>query len=530
VIQARLWQEEMRNFPWGNTGAALWVVRQVGSDSSGPLHLLFAWSAGHSGGPGHGQVPLGALLRTLQSGRGEEIALQKGGSPARQQAPDLPDGLAGAARWGCEPKLWIEPIGEDRDCRGAFAILFDAAGPWGEAVRLWGRNFAARISPLLPLFPVWPGSGTPARSATLLTQPPTLFPVDGFTVRQPPTDRSCGGPILPLPRPVCIGGLPGAVGVSGEMMQIGRSVAAVAAGDVNVLLFGESGTGKEIVARAIHLGSDRRDARLVGQNCAALPETLFESELFGHKAGSFTGAVADKPGLLEAAHGGTFFLDEIGDMPLVLQIKLLRVIQERQVRRIGELDGRPIDIRFIAATHKNLETEIEAGRFRLDLYFRLKVVCLTIPPLRRRPEDIGHLLAYFVGKCDRDPAQMAISDPALTLLQSWRWPGNVRELENEVQRLLALHPDVRVIRRRHLSDEIQAAGQPAIAANDLGALRPLDQASELLERYLIRKAIAATAGRKAAAARRLGLSRQGLYKKLNRYGMTDLIKRVPRSG
>ena len=530
MIQARLWQEEMRNFPWGNAGAALWVVRQDGGDSSGPLQLLFAWSAGHSGGPGHGQVPLTVLLRTLQSGRGEEITLQRSGTPVKRQAPGVLDGSARAAIWGREPKLWTEPLGEDRGCRGAFAILFDAAGPWGEAVRLWGRSFAARISPLLQLFPVWPGSGAPTRSAALLTQPPTLFPVARFTVPQPAAEISCGGPILPLPRPVCIGGLPGAIGVSSEMMQIGRSVAAIAAGDVNVLLFGESGTGKDIVARAIHLGSDRREARLVGQNCAALPETLFESELFGHRAGAFTGAVADKPGLLEAAHGGTFFLDEIGDMPLVLQIKLLRVIQERQVRRIGELDGRPVDIRFVAATHKNLLAEIEAGRFRLDLYFRLKVVCLTIPPLRQRPEDIGHLLAYFLGKCNRDPAQMSISDAALAALHRWRWPGNVRELENEVHRLLALQPEVRVIRRRHLSEEIQAVGQPTVAANDLGTLRPLDQAGELLERYLIRKAIAATAGRKAAAARRLGLSRQGLYKKLNRYGMTDLIKRVPRGG
>ncbi len=261
----------------------------------------------------------------------------------------------------------------------------------------------------------------------------------------------------------------------------------------------------------------------MGQNCAALPQSLFESELFGHRAGAFTGAKGDKKGLLAAADGGTFFLDEIGDMPLPLQIKLLRVMQERKVRRIGELTLRRVDIRFIAATHKDLHQEIKEGRFRLDLFYRLKVVSLEIPPLRQRPEDIIHLLAYFLRRQGRRIDGMSISEEALTALQQWRWPGNVRELENEVQRLLALYPDQELIRLEHLSPEIRAPRSGAIEAVDLGILRDMQQAGAMLEQYLIRKALAVSGGRKAMAARRLGLSRQGLYKKIARYGMADLI-------
>ncbi|MCP4571878.1 MAG: hypothetical protein GY838_05950 [bacterium] len=256
-----------------------------------------------------------------------------------------------------------------------------------------------------------------------------------------------------------------------------------------------------------------------------MPETLFESELFGHRAGAFTGAAGDKKGLLSAADRGTFFLDEIGDMPQALQIKLLRVMQERRVRRIGELRSRPVDIRFLAATHRDLEAEVERGTFRLDLFYRLKVVNLEIPALRHRPEDVAHLFAWFLRRNGIDEAARRISERALATLQAWRWPGNVRELENEALRWCALHGTEPVIRCGHLSAEIQAARSGRQhRASDLGTLRPLDQANEILERYLIRKAIAATEGRKAAAARRLGLSRQGLYKKIARYGMSDLVK------
>jgi len=318
-------------------------------------------------------------------------------------------------------------------------------------------------------------------------------------------------------------GLPGAVGRSREMRQLAERLAGVARSGVNVLLHGETGTGKEIVAQALHLGSARNGRPFVGLNCAALPENLFESELFGHRAGAFTGAGRDKPGLLESAHGGTFFMDEIGDMPLPLQIKLLRVMQERQVRRVGELESRPVDVRFVAATHKDLGREIEAGRFRLDLYYRLKVVSLEIPPLRQRPEDILPLLACFLRRAGRDPAQVRVTDQATAALHAWRWPGNVRELENEAARFVALYPQETCLELRHLSWDIQASMGPRLEPADFGTLRRLEEAGELLERYLIRKAIAASEGRKAAAARKLGLSRQGLYKKIQRYGMHDLI-------
>jgi transcriptional regulator with PAS, ATPase and Fis domain len=308
------------------------------------------------------------------------------------------------------------------------------------------------------------------------------------------------------------------------MRQLAARVRDVAAAGVNVLLNGETGTGKEIVARAIHTCSERKEGPFIGQNCAALPETLFESELFGHKAGAFTGASGDKQGLLSAASGGTFFLDEIGDMPLALQIKLLRVMQERRVRRIGELTSRKVDLRFVAASHKNLEDEIKAGHFRLDLYYRLKVVSLAIPPLRQRPEDVAPLFAFFLRKGGRPIGRMSISEKALAVLQEWRWPGNVRELENEAHRFLALFQDVLHIRRRHLSPEIQAGGSLVEGPADLVAVRDLGQAAQLLEQYLIRKAIAASDGRKSVAARSLGLSRQGLYKKIQRYGMNDLVE------
>jgi transcriptional regulator with PAS, ATPase and Fis domain len=316
------------------------------------------------------------------------------------------------------------------------------------------------------------------------------------------------------------------VGQSKEILLLSARLATVAVSGVNVLLAGESGTGKELVARAIHLKSARRDGPFIGLNCAALPESLFESELFGHRAGAFTGAGRDKPGLLEAAHGGTFFMDEIGDMPLPLQIKLLRVMQEREVRRVGELETRPVDIRFVAATHKDLSREIIDGRFRLDFYYRLKVVCLEIPSLRSRPEDVLPLLAHFLRRAGRNPLEMRVSERTVRALHAWRWPGNVRELENEALRFAAMYPQEDLIRPEHLSWDLQSGEAASIDSADLGTLRCLEEANEMLERFLIRKAIAASEGRKAMAARRLGLSRQGLYKKIQRYGMVDLIASV----
>jgi transcriptional regulator with AAA-type ATPase domain len=505
------WEEELRGFPTGGRGAAVWVVRRDGSDPAAPLRLLLAWECGVASREGlAARPPLGSLLRAMGDDREELI------------------------RRGRDTALWVEPLRQRGAVVGCLGIWFDADEPWREGIFLWGQRLVPRLSPVLGLLE----AQGPVPGETL--SQPTLFPVVDVTPRGRKAsastiivdadgrdDRGSGpgrhGPPLPLPRPMTVPGIPGCVGSSAEMVRLGLRLANIARSGVNVLLHGESGTGKEIIARALHVSSDRRAGPFVAQNCAALPETLFESELFGHRAGAFTGAATEKKGLLSSASGGTFFLDEIGDMPLALQIKLLRVMQERQVRRIGELKSVPVDLRFVAATHKDLSVEIRDGRFRLDLYYRLKVVSIVIPPLRHRPEDVAPLFSYFLKKCGRNTEKMRITEEAMATLQRWQWPGNVRELENEAQRLAALYPDELLIRQSHLSREIRGADPHTVEAADLGTLRSLDLAGELLERYLIRKAIAACDGRKAAAARRLGLSRQGLYKKIARYGMHDLI-------
>jgi transcriptional regulator with AAA-type ATPase domain len=521
LIGWQFWEEELRSFPFGGGHAALWVVRRDKGQDPAPLRLLLArtWLCrDDAGAPGRAPEapPLGRLLRTLQLGRAELV-------PGPDHGSSKEAGHGSRRRRG-EPVLWLEPLVCPGDrVTGAMALRFDRSPPWGEAVRLWGTRFAARLGPCLEELEAWPGEYAGHRGALVRPEQPSLFPAALLERSARPVrcaGTECG---VPLPHPLFVPGVPGLVGISRELQTCCAGLPQVARSGVNVLLHGESGTGKEIVAWAIHTNSDRAAGPLVGQNCAALPETLFESELFGHRSGAFTGAVSDKAGLLEAANDGTFFLDEIGDMPLSLQIKLLRVMQERRVRRIGELESRPVNIRFIAATHKDLPAEIAAGRFRLDLYYRLNVVRLAIPSLRQRPEDIAHLLAYFLKRHGGGDGPHRISERALAALQAYRWPGNVRELENEICRFLALCPGQLLIRLRHLSPEVQTAAGWSVDPADLATLRPLEEAGELLERYLIRKAIAACGGHKAAAARRLGLSRQGLYKKIQRYEMSDLI-------
>lgn len=490
----RIWIEELRDLPRDGGPACVWVVRREGRAPDAPLRLLCAWSTAET----PVSLPLGLVLQVLQTG-----AAKVQHDESRSRRPPL-----------CQ----AEPLVHEGRAEGVLVVAGVARAPWAGARRLWAEGLAARLGPLLPHLEPWPGAWLTGAPDTVAWQPSLFASAD-----LPPA--RCGaaqaGLLLPRPRPVR--GLPGAVGRSDEIERLAARCRAVAVSGVNVLLHGETGTGKEIVARALHEQSARRNGPFVGLNCAALPESLFESELFGHGAGSFTGAARDKPGLLESAHGGTFFMDEIGDMPQALQIKLLRVMQERSVRRVGELDSRPVDLRFVAATHKDLARETEAGRFRIDLYYRLKVVQLEIPPLRQRPEDILPLLAHFLRQAGDRSRGWRISDRAVAALHAWRWPGNVRELENEAARLVALHGDQPVIRHRHLSWEIQAGAGPSLETEDLGTLRRLDDAGEMLERHLIRKAIAASAGRKSAAARTLGLSRQGLYKKIARYGMSDLI-------
>ncbi len=492
----QFWDEEIRGFPYVGKAAAIWVMRRDSGGTEAPIRQLFGWAFGTAkeDGLAH-RPPLNNFLKALA-----------GGKEALSQRPD-------------QSALWVEPIMVNGEAHGCLGIWFDASEPWRESVFLWGQRLSARLRAVITQLDPLPVDDGNIHVKEL----PTLFPllpaasVLPHTGLKPMVKRKAKLPGHPFPRPQIIPGIPGCVGVSDEMRRLGEMLGDVARSNVNVLLHGESGTGKEIIAKALHLNSLRHKGPFVGQNCAALPETLFESELFGHKAGAFTGASADKKGLLMSAHEGTFFLDEIGDMPMTLQIKILRVMQEKQVRSIGDLKSRSVDLRFISATHKDLEQEITKGHFRLDLYYRLKVVSLVIPPLRNRPEDVMPLFSFFLKKAGKDFTTMRISERAMRALQCWNWPGNVRELENEAYRLVAINPQLDCVKLGYLSPEIQKGKEGDFDPADLGTLRELDKANELLEKYLIRKAIAVTQGGKAAAARRLGLSRQGLYKKIQRY-------------
>jgi transcriptional regulator with PAS, ATPase and Fis domain len=289
-----------------------------------------------------------------------------------------------------------------------------------------------------------------------------------------------------------------------------------------VLLTGETGTGKEVLARWIHAGGPRKSQRFVAVNCAAFPESLLESELFGHCKGAFTGADRDKPGLFEAAHRGTLFLDEAGETSPALQAKLLRVLQEREVRPVGSAKARAVDVRVIAATNRSLVAEIEAGRFRQDLYYRLAVFPIGVPALRERVPDILPLARHFLaqhGTREGKPG-CRFTPAAERLLATHGWPGNVRELENEVQRALALAEPGALITPRLLSPRVLGV----LEALDRGGRRgeTLHEALDRVEAWLIRRALAHNAGRRAVTARKLGVTREGLYKKMKRLGIEGL--------
>ena len=495
MIDPGFWFEEWRSCPLGPGALNVWVLRQDGP--AAPLQVLsqHLWRGGSTREEPAvaGAVP--PLSQIVTSMTTREVRCDDG-----------------------PPLRWTMPL-KGRRTVGAVSAILTAEGPWRQAQLLWLRRFATRLESLL--------DGLPPQNEDVRSKDmpqPTLFcwPIPTRPIREDRARLPRGTQALPMP--VAVPSVPDLIAASVEMIECCESALAVARSGVNVLIHGESGTGKEVLARAVHEASPRREAPFIGVNCAALPESLFESELFGHKAGAFTGAGREKTGLLEAANGGTLFLDEIGDMPVSLQIKLLRVMQERRLRRIGDLRDRAVDVRFVAASHRDLDEEVAHGRFRLDLYYRLKVVRLVIPPLRNRPEDIAPLLAYFLGKAGKETFNLGIEHEALDALQRYRWPGNVRELENEVSRWLALHGDADRIRLDDLSLEVRRARNPSVDPSDLGTLRSMDEATEMLERYLIRKAISACRGRKSDAARRLGLSRQGLYKKIRRYGMVDLLQ------
>ncbi len=298
----------------------------------------------------------------------------------------------------------------------------------------------------------------------------------------------------------------------------------VARSDTPVFLEGESGVGKELFARALHRLSARSGAAFVAQNGGALTDSLIESELFGHSRGSFTGAREERVGLFEMAHGGSFFLDEVGDLSAMLQVRLLRVLQERSIRRVGENRLRPVDFRLVSATHRDMESKIGAGEFREDLWFRLNGFRLRIPPLRERRMDIPVLAEHFLreGLPGARTFMRGVSAGAAALMQRYAWPGNVRELQNEIARVLALYGEQPVLERWMLGEQVFDGVEPEQPMRLAGL--SLSEAQEDLERRMIRRALIKFQGNRSASARALGLSRQGLLKKLKRLDLERVAK------
>ena len=310
------------------------------------------------------------------------------------------------------------------------------------------------------------------------------------------------------------------VGKNRAFLEVLKLAETVAPTDSTILITGESGTGKEVVARYIHQLSERENGPFISINCGALPENLLESELFGHVKGSFTGAVRDKHGLLEAARGGTFFLDEIGEMSPALQVKLLRALQEREIVPVGATEPAAIDVRVIAATNRDLEQEIRRGTFRSDLYYRLNVITLHLPPLRERRDDVAVLAEYFIQRMTAEQnngrAPLQLDEEALAALQRYDWPGNVRELENALERAAILAHNG-MIETSHMPARIvEPAPAPLISERP-----PANPTLELVERAYILWVLQAEGGNKARAAEVLGIDPSTLYRKLNRYGVAD---------
>jgi len=312
-------------------------------------------------------------------------------------------------------------------------------------------------------------------------------------------------------------GSPEIIGESVPMKALRQQLKLMAGTNGRVLIYGESGTGKELVARAIHRCSQRSNGPFVEVNCAALPEDLIESELFGHRLTRLDGSADHKIGKMQKAHGGTFFLDEVGDMSLKTQAKVLRALDEHRFEPIGAPQSIQVDVRVVAATNKNLEKEIERGNFREDLFYRLNVIPFTVPPLRERAEDIpllaAHFLREFAVAYGRKPKEL--SDDALAALMSYQWPGNVRELRNLMERIVILHPQHRV-EVRHLPLEAARKVQNGKHWNGFGSLHDVKEAAE--RDYILRK-LEETGGNVTRATELLGLERSNLYRKMKALGI-----------
>lgn len=300
------------------------------------------------------------------------------------------------------------------------------------------------------------------------------------------------------------------IGTSKKLFDILKVTSKVAPTDASIIILGENGTGKELLARAIHENSRRANQPFVAINCGAIPSELLESELFGYEGGAFTGASKAKPGRIETAHKGTLFLDEIAEMSVNLQSKLLRILQTKEIERLGSVDQRKIDIRIIAATNKNIKEQISSGEFREDLYYRLKVIELVMPPLRERKEDIKLLCEYFLKKYDKNETGFTISDEALAILEEYDWPGNIRELENVIQRGIVLSKND-IIERSDLPPEIE---ENTSEETQVASGKSLTEAETEFRRMYIIRALRQT-NSKAEAAQLLGINRTHFYKLLS---------------
>ncbi len=309
---------------------------------------------------------------------------------------------------------------------------------------------------------------------------------------------------------------------SARMQEIFRTIAKIADYKTTVLVTGESGVGKELVARAIHRRSSRRGGPFVAVNCGAIPENLLESELFGHKKGAFTDAVQDRRGLFEEANLGTLFLDEIGELPLSLQVKLLRVLEDERIRRLGDSRDVQVDVRIIAATHRDLTAETKAGRFREDLFYRLNVLHIHSPPLRDRREDIPLLIDHFLARNNArlGTAIRGLDTEARRLLYEYSWPGNVRELENTIERAMVLAEGEQIV-ASDLSERIREARDPVqlqLASGELSVKKTM----RIIEELLIRRALQKTKGNRTRAAEVLEISHRALLYKIKDYEISDL--------
>jgi DNA-binding NtrC family response regulator len=300
------------------------------------------------------------------------------------------------------------------------------------------------------------------------------------------------------------------IGKSPPMQSIYDLIERISDSSNNVLITGESGTGKELVAKAIHYSGTQKEGPFMAVNCAAIPETLLESELFGYKRGAFTDAKTDKKGLMSEATGGTLLLDEIAEMPPMLQAKLLRVIEERCVRPLGDTHSYPIDVRIVSASNRDMNTQIHDGRFREDLYYRLKVIDIELPPLRERREDIPLLIQHFISRFVKEPKRISgVSEDALKILINYSWPGNVRELENIIQRAIVLSQH-ELILPEDLPISMMKNGNENLIEKGVSQKYTIDQ----LEKEYIRKVLIEVGGNKTKAAEILGLDRKTLYRKL----------------